>query len=195
MSGNVILNGNVKPAMVRFGFLGEDNMYWNSEKTLLNIQGTFELSSKNRFANGVLIRVDKNAKLSLDKNVSIGNKTKIICSELISIGEDTSITWECQIIDTNFHYIVNLQDKSVAKITKPIVIGKNVFVGYRSTISKGVILEDFAIVCSYSLVNKNMELDKYSMYAGIPAKIIKKGYYRAMYNEEREIKQKIANKL
>ncbi|MFV0235093.1 acyltransferase [Empedobacter stercoris] len=195
MSGNVILKGKVKPAMVRFGFLGEDNMYWNSEKTLLNIQGTFELSSKNRFANGVIIRVDKNAKLSLEKNVSIGNKSKIICSELITIGEDTSITWECQIIDTNFHYIVDLNDKSVTKLTQPIVIGKNVFIGYRSTISKGVILEDFAIVCSYSLVNKNMELDKYSMYAGIPAKIIKKGYYRAMYNEEREIKQKIANKL
>lgn len=188
LNGEIKLKGNIKTGMVRFGFFGEDTMYWKDESNLLKLEGTLVLSHDISFANGIVVRVEKGAILEIDENVKISNKVKIICYESIRIKKNTRIAWESQIIDTSFHYIRNLQDGSLGQLNKPIKIGENNWIGNRSSIMKGAETPNFCIVASGSLVNKAMSIDNYTIIAGTPAKLIKEGVYRVLDKEEKEIK-------
>lgn len=193
LSGNVILNGNVKPAMVRFGFFGEDNMHWSSQKTLLKIDGEITLTENIHFANAIIIRVEKDAILKIESNVKISNGVKIVCYNDILIKKNTRIAWESQLIDTTFHFIKDINTDQVNTLNGKIQIGSNNWIGNRTSIMKGAILPDFCIVASGSMVNKNFSEQTYSILAGSPAKLIKEGVYRVLDIEEKEIKQKLAN--
>ncbi len=59
-------------------------------------------------------------------------------------------------------------------IIKKIKIGKNVLIGSDSFIMPGAIIEDNVILGAKSLVLKDQILKKGKIYAGIPAKEIKK---------------------
>lgn len=59
-------------------------------------------------------------------------------------------------------------------IPKPIVIGKNVWIGSNSTVLGGVTIGDNAIIGAGSLVNK--DVPENMIAAGVPAKIIKSIY-------------------
>lgn len=187
-SGNIKLEGRAHTAMVRFGFLGEDNMYWKNERTLLKIDGKLILNDKIAFASGVLIRVEKNATLRIEKNVKISNKVKIICYTNIHIKKNSRIAWETQIIDTTFHYIREKDSGLFAPLNSPITIGENNWIGNRTSIMKGAITPNYCIIASGSLVNKPIFVE-YSIIAGTPAKLVKEGVYRVLDEEEIEIKK------
>lgn len=174
--------------MIRFGYLGEDVITPKDARTLLQIEGTMRLAGNVRFGCGVVIRVEPKATLDIEQNVRIGNRTKIICYENVKIGHDASITWECQIIDTTFHYMRNMNDNSVTELTLPIVIGTHNWIGNRCSIMKGTVTPDYTIVASNSLCNKHYNFPQYSLIAGLPAKLIKTGIYRCFDKEEEEIK-------
>ena len=53
-----------------------------------------------------------------------------------------------------------------------IVVKSNSYIGANATILQGVIVDDFAMVASGSVVTKNV--DSYTMVGGVPAKLIKK---------------------
>jgi acetyltransferase-like isoleucine patch superfamily enzyme len=59
-------------------------------------------------------------------------------------------------------------------IPKPIVIGKNVWIGANCTILGGVTIGDNAIIGAGSVVTKNVDAD--TIVAGVPAKFIKSIY-------------------
>ncbi|MDO5387911.1 MAG: DapH/DapD/GlmU-related protein [Clostridia bacterium] len=59
-------------------------------------------------------------------------------------------------------------------IPKPIIIGKNVWIGSNSTVLGGVTIGDNAIIGAGSLVNKDVPQN--IIAAGVPAKIIKSIY-------------------
>jgi len=189
LSGNIKLIKPVKFSMIRFGFFGDDNMYWNSKKTLLKIEGKLCLHQNIKFANGIILRVEKNAQLTIDENVYISNDVKIICYENIQIGKNTRIAWDCQIIDTNFHYIVDKKNPNVRlDLTKPIKIGKNNWIGNRSSLMKGSETPDYCIIASGSLVNRKLDIPQFSMVAGTPVKLVKLNVYRVIGKEENMIR-------
>lgn len=195
LSGKIVLNGIVKTGMVRFGFFGEDNMYWNSAKTLLQIEGRLVLSHNIHIANGIVIRVEKDANLRIDENVRISNEVRIICYNDITIKKNNRIAWECQIMDTTFHYIRNISTKEYNTIHGTIVIGENNWIGNRCNIMKGTKLPNYCIVTSGSLINKDFSEHQYSVLAGSPAKLIKQGVYRVLDKEEMLLKQEERNKI
>lgn len=63
-------------------------------------------------------------------------------------------------------------------IPKPIVIGKNVWIGSNSTILGGVTIGDNSIIAAGSLVNKDVPPDM--VVAGTPAGVIKSIYEQEM---------------
>lgn len=58
-------------------------------------------------------------------------------------------------------------DKTVA----PITVGKNVWIGARATITKGVTIGDGAVVAAGAVVTKDVPAN--TVVAGVPAKVIK----------------------
>lgn len=192
LSGKICFSGEVKTATVRFGFFGEDNMYWNSKKTLLKIEGKLYFGSDIHFANGILIRVEKNAVLKIEDNTSISNEVKIICYEFIHIKRNNRIAWETQIIDTTFHFIIDKNNpENIAPLNKPVILGENNWIGNKTNIMKGAETPDFCIIASGSLVNKKINVPNYSLVAGVPVKLIRENVYRALIDEEIQIKTKL----
>lgn len=188
LSGKIELISFPRFGMIRFGYFGEDTICPSSVKTLLQIDGLMRLSRDVHFGNGLTIRVIKGAVLEIEENVKLNNLTKIICYDNIKIGGETRFAWECQIMDTSFHYIKNLQNNSIAQLNLPVEIGRHNWIANRVTIMKGVKLPDYTIVGSCSLVVKpNTEVE--TILGGVPAKILKNGVSYCLENEENQIKK------
>lgn len=112
---------------------------------------------------------DKIAKLKIGKKCSIGDRTEIHCGESITIGDGVLISWDCIILDRDYHGIGSNIEK-----TSPVVIGDSVWIGCRSIILKGVSIGEGAIVAAGSVVTKS--IPPFTMVAGNPA--IQKAYIK-----------------
>jgi carbonic anhydrase/acetyltransferase-like protein (isoleucine patch superfamily) len=111
------------------------------------------------------------AELILEQSVGISGS--ILCAaSKIHIGEGTLIGSGAVIMDTDFHHLnQNGQwDDNPAYGADPIHIGRNVFVGARAIILKGVTIDDRAIVGAGAVVTKNVPANHVAV--GNPARIL-----------------------
>lgn len=172
LEGKIVINNGIKFGMIK---IGENSCYVKTSVPLsvLTIQGTLIFNGKFNSYNGAYILVAKNAKLILGtKGTYFGSDAKIMCFDNICIGNTVRIAWDCQITDTSFHYIKDIQHNTVAKLTKPVVIGNNIWIGNRTTINKGSIIPDRSIIASNSMVNKDLSsFGEDCMFAGQPVKL------------------------
>lgn len=92
---------------------------------------------------------------------------------LISIGDDTTISFDCAFVthDAATRVIRHLPDGNPETgYFGPIVIGKNCFIGCRSTILANVHIGDNTIIGAGSLVNR--DIPDNVVAAGVPCKVI-----------------------
>lgn len=100
----------------------------------------------------------------------------VICAAvLVRIGQRCLIGADCMIFDTDFHPS-EPENRRYAKpdwprISRPVVIGNDVFLGARATITKGVTIGDGAIVGAGSVVTRDVPAG--AVVAGNPARILR----------------------
>lgn len=114
-----------------------------------------------------------NGKIEIEDNVGISNIT-IVAETSVRIGKYTNIGGSTKIYDTDFHSldpVVRLNGDTDVK-SRPVNIGKNVFVGGHVIILKGVTIGDGAIIGAGSVVTKDVPANE--IWAGNPATFIKK---------------------
>ena len=87
--------------------------------------------------------------------------------EDIHIGKGSSIADGCIII-THFYDVFNMKEH--AYFQGEIHIGRNVYIGSNSIITKAITIGDGAIVGAGSIINK--DIPPYQVWAGVPAKFI-----------------------
>ena len=116
----------------------------------------------------------RNSVIKIGDNVGISGST-LNASQRIEIGDNSIIGSGCLITDTDSHPIIaadrHRSDWQKYTKRKPIYIGKNVFVGARSIVMKGVTIGDGAVIGAGSVVTKDVPTN--AIVAGNPAKIIK----------------------
>ena len=115
------------------------------------------------------IRVFEGAELSLT-NTHINTDLQISCQEKITIGEGGIIATRVMIRDNDAHTLI-YEDGSTNELTKPIHIGKHVWIGAGVIILKGVTIGDSAVIAAGAVVTK--DIPAHTIAAGIPAKVIK----------------------
>jgi acetyltransferase-like isoleucine patch superfamily enzyme len=135
-----------------------------SDETLINVQGILNINGKVSIDRGVILDVNEGGVLNLGNKVQINSFTKIICAEKIVIGERTAISWECQLMDTDFHQVKCL---GVTKKTSPIIIGKHVWIGCDVHIYKGIEIADESVIGSRITLRANVPTKK-SLVMAIP---------------------------
>ena len=92
----------------------------------------------------------------------------IFVSRDASIGKNCAISWNCQILDDDFHRI---GDNLTAK---PIIIEDKVWIGASATILKGVTIGKGSIIAANSVVTK--DVPEFTLVGGNPAKIIRQEF-------------------
>lgn len=113
-------------------------------------------------------------KICIGDRVGISGTT-IYARDLVEIGDNTIIGANCKIFDNDFHSL-DVEERNADiydnLVTRPVHIGKNVFIGCNTIILKGTVLGDNCIVGAGSVVHGRFEAG--CTIAGNPARVIKK---------------------
>ena len=121
----------------------------------------------------IIVTRTPQAELIIGDNVGISGAT-IYARESIKIGDNTLVGGNAKIFDNDFHPLeIEARNKDIKeKIgTRPVVIGKNCFIGGNSIILKGTVLGDGCIVGAGAVVSGKFEDN--CIIAGNPARVIK----------------------
>lgn len=114
----------------------------------------------------MVLSVEDGAILEFKPGSGVSN-SHIIANVEITIGEDSMIGAGCLLCDSDMHEVPLNSDRQVAMA--PIRVGKNVFIGARSIILKGVTIGDGAVIGAGSVVTKDVPAGM--MACGNPVKI------------------------
>ncbi|MBR2335335.1 MAG: acyltransferase [Clostridia bacterium] len=109
---------------------------------------------------------DKLTTLKIGNNVAIGDRTEIHVGEYIEIGDNTLISWDCCIMDRDYHKF----DGDV-EIKRPVKIGNKVWIGCNCLIMKGVTIGNGAVIAAGSVVTR--DVPDGALVGGNPARIIR----------------------
>jgi len=96
----------------------------------------------------------------------IGDRTEIHAGSLVEIGSGCDISWDCNILDRDYHKL-----NSDTEIIKPVKIGDNVWIGCGATVLKGVTIGDGAVVAAGAVVTK--DVPPRALVGGNPARVLK----------------------
>ncbi len=119
----------------------------------------------------VIGRGDTEAEFFIGEGTEIGDRTIINVSQKIHIGARCSISWDCDISDTDFHQIF-LENGRTPVSFAPVVIEDDVWVGSHCLIGKGVTIGHHSVIGAGSVLRKSVP--PYSLVAGNPARRVSK---------------------
>lgn len=144
-----IFNDNVKVVIEQSNYLGV---------SLLCCHGS-----------GQICRIQKNT-VMVDVVIQLVGSTELHIGEGCLFSEGPIYIMPC-----DGHSILDVETDSVVNIpVTPIVIGKHCWIGNGCKIMRGAKLPDNTIIGAGAIVNKAFE-EEYTIIAGIPAKVIKRG--------------------
>lgn len=121
----------------------------------------------------VLRTLRSGASISLGRECGLSG-TVICAAQSVSIGDECLFGADVQVVDTDFHPIRpdgrrhNNRAEDIA--SAPVLIGRNVFIGARSIVLKGVSIGDDAVIGAGSIVTKDIPAGMIA--AGNPARVL-----------------------
>lgn len=184
LSGRMEIEGRVSPGMIVFNRTRAGSPSIESLQSEIMNQGRIVFHGCGIIGTGNKIRVAKHGVLEIGQDFKITDMVNVGVFSRVIIGEKTRIAHRCQILDSNYHYVANLNNRTIPKCAKPITIGRECWICNSSTVTGGTTLPDFTIVASNSFVNKDFRhIGTEAIIGGIPAKLIKTGFRRIMNNE------------
>lgn len=131
---------------------------------LLQLFGA-QVDRRAAIASNVAIWLPRN--LKLDRNVTIGPGVTLYNMAMISIAENTIIS-QGAVLCAGTHDIC---DPAFQLISKPITIGRHVWIATQAFVGPGVVINDGAVLgargCAFN------SLEAWKVYVGNPAKYIK----------------------
>jgi acetyltransferase-like isoleucine patch superfamily enzyme len=162
-----IIHFRVKYPSLRIDF----SSYLSSGVEIISIDGAICDIKNTYFHQDVYIKVGQGATLKI-QNSSLGKGTVIVAHHSIEIKSDCSIAEYVVIRDQNHRYHQGSLLKQTGYETAPIILNRNVWLGAKCTVLKGVELGENVVVGAQSLVNKSFPSD--TIVVGIPGKSISK---------------------
>lgn len=179
MRGKVIIdNERIRTGMIKLGPEINSLYLTNKSKLIWENQGICKFKGTCVVGHNSAITIGRNGLLEFGENFFANTTLRLACFKSITFGDNARVSWDVLIADSDFHETVEVDTGKRSIPSKDIKIGKNNWIGIRTTILKGTITPDFCIVGANSLLNKYYEIPQYSLIAGIPAKLIKTGIYR-----------------
>ena len=185
--GKIQIDGPIKRGMIGFGQPYEMNTLHKGIAEI-NILGTLVFKGHVQFGKDYFIYIGENAYCEFGHMSSLGSYAKLICIENIVLGNYARFGSECQIMDTNFHQMIDTTIGEKLKMTGPIAIGNYNYVGSRVTIMQNTKTPDYCTIASNSLCNKNYtDLGTHILIGGIPSQLIRTNISRDWEGERKDL--------
>lgn len=140
----------------------------------VTIKSSFMSNLVGLYSRSIIVTRCSGAIIEIGDNIGMSGVT-IYARNSIKIGDNTMIGGNAKILDNDFHPLdaeARIKDDKSQIASKPIVIGKNCFIGCNSIILKGTILGDNCVVGAGAVVSGQFEND--CVVAGNPAKVVRK---------------------
>lgn len=135
------------------GFNTTDIYDEKHQRSILSVAGTIEIDGAVSMGAGSRLYVGKNATLHFNGNISNSADVTIVCEEKIYIGNNTVISWKTLIMDTDYHYVYDIEENRTRLKQKPIVIGESAWLCAGSMVLKGAVLPNGCILSAGSVLN------------------------------------------
>jgi acetyltransferase-like isoleucine patch superfamily enzyme len=123
---------------------------------------------------GILWLEDEGNTLIIEENTSIQSAVHIAITEkdkIVHIGKNCLVAEDVIIRTGDSHPIFELENQTIINEGENVIIKDHVWIGTRSQILKGVILENNCIVGAGSIVTQTVKAN--TIVAGSPAKVVK----------------------
>ncbi|MCB2080631.1 MAG: acyltransferase [Novosphingobium sp.] len=115
--------------------------------------------------------IAKYGRLGIGRGGFVGQGSVIVARESITIGDDVLIGEYVTIRDQDHRFGGPEATARNGFETAPIVIGNNVWIGAKATITKGVTIGDNSVIGANSVVTRDIPANVVA--AGVPARIVK----------------------
>lgn len=185
--GEIQIDGNIQKGMIGFGQPYELNTVHKGIAEIV-LQGKLVFKGKFQFGKDYFVFVGENALCVLGNMASMASNAKLICTEKIILGDYARFGAECQIIDTNFHDLIDTKTGEKLQKSAPIFIGNYNFVSNRVSILKGTQTPNFCTIASNSLCTKDYKnLGENVLIGGVPAKLIRNNITRDWQGEKQQL--------
>ncbi len=191
IEGTVVIEAPIKRRMIGFGQQYESN---TCSKGIAEIylKGTVVFKGNVQFGKDCFIYVAKHANLEMGHMSSLGSNGKIICYDKIVLGSFARIGFESQIMDSNFHQMIDTLTREKFNITSPVIIGNYNYIGNRVSIMSKTKTPNYCTIGSSSLCNNDYaNLGEHVLIAGVPAKLLRKNISRDWENEEAHLENSL----
>lgn len=116
---------------------------------------------------GVRVVVDAGT-LSIGHGTNVNGFAKILVGHAVTIGAGCTLSWDCQVLDNDFHPIT--VDGVERPATAPVVIEDHVWVGTGAIVLKGVTVGAGAVVAAGAVVTRDVPAR--AVAAGSPATVV-----------------------
>jgi len=169
LKGRLVIRGPLRTGLVMIGFGSVPVFDRYKSRSVWNVGGgTVIFEGRAKLGHGC--RIGSGGVLTMGNNFQITAETTIICEEKITFGNDVLCSWQCQIMDTDFHQVIE-EGKEPPK-SSPVTIGNHVWIGSRVIINKGAEIADNSVVAAGSVVTGRFS-ESNVLLAGVPAAIRK----------------------
>jgi len=138
---------------------------------------TFDIAptARIRGGNGIFLKQDIDLRIDgeliLDDNVYMQQGAVISAHSRVEIGTNTGFAEYVSIHDNDHgRGGDDVSFRTVQHESAPVTIGRNVWIGCKATVTKGVTIGDNAIVAAGAVVTRDVPAN--AIVAGVPAKVI-----------------------
>lgn len=108
--------------------------------------------------------------LSIGENCQIGRGTTVVCRESVTIGDGALIAEYVTIRDQDHRHEGNEALAAQGFVTAPIVIGHDVWIGAKVTVTRGVTIAPHSVAGAHAVVTQSVA--ERAVVAGVPARQI-----------------------
>lgn len=171
MGGQAIVKGKISPFMIRIGF-HECSECNSTDTTLLQIRGKLVFEGAAHIGRGSKIIVYKDAILELGDNFAISASSTISCRKHMKFGTDIQFSWDCLVMDSDTHAIMDEQGNRINP-NKEIIFEDKVWIGNGCMILKGTLVPNNCVIGARSVV-AGSKFDDHTIIVGNPAKSMKR---------------------
>lgn len=171
VKGSIRISSPIRTGMIRIGAL-EIGLYdMRHNRPIWENSGTVIFEGNAVIKYGAKIIVGEGATLKLGNKFRISSGSTVICYKSVEFGDDCRISWDSQVIDTDFHRVFD-EEANHINPDKNVKLGNNCWIGNHCLVQKGTHLGNMVVLSSNSMVNNGNEVSN-AILAGSPAKVIR----------------------